>query len=242
MGDQVGTDGQEQQNPQGGLLDDPTLGDEDQGQDGPDDNQGQQNGDAPTGFAEQLAAMEQRLAASFQSEMDRRINQVVTRQRQGGGGGVQQDAQQQPRQGSGGGTATPVPAAADFREARYAYQAYVNDEIRFLSADERAYAADLAAAALPSRLTSGEDPDQAGRVVAADVAKRVKSLRAMYERRVVSALQKKGALAGDYGRPAGQPNTQQQIQSTGGNGDWSKGEERAKQMFAHRFAQNQQQN
>lgn len=252
---QQGQQGQQQDGGQGqgqpGLLNDPNFGGEPNPPIGPGQQPGQQQGQQQGQQGSQpvtLEQMQQLVQQSQQantSEIDRRINQLMGTLQQRGV--IQPQGQQQQGQGQQQQQQQPVqqqqsnagPAAADLRESRYSYRSYVNDSIRFLSAEERALADDMAQVALAERLEQGDDPDQAGRTVAASVAERTKQLRSVYEKQLTAEMIRKGILPQNYGQGQGQPNWQQHSQS-GGQGGYDKGAAIAQQMFADRLPQKTQ--
>jgi hypothetical protein len=156
-------------------------------------DQGEQQQTAPT--VESLQAQLTDMQSQFQSEVDRRVNQVVSTLRSEMARAQQAPPPQQqgappPQQQVSGGQST----SADLREARMVYREFVNESVKFLGPEERALAADLSAAQLQQAVTGGMDPDTAGRHVAAEVSKRIKDARGMYETSVVNALRRTGQL------------------------------------------------
>jgi hypothetical protein len=192
-----GTDGQQQQ---GSLLEadaDDLNGSNDDGQ---QQGQQQQTGQIDTNALVQQ--LEERLGSRFDAIADRRVNALLNAHRQSLGQQQQQGQQQQ--NGSPGvqngqqdqSQQQPRPASAsDLRAARLAFREYVGDEVKFISAEERAFAMDLGSALLVQQAQHGiDDEDRAGRTVAAEVAKKVKDLRKHYEDRTVAALRRRGVL------------------------------------------------
>jgi hypothetical protein len=174
-----------------------------------------------------VGQLEDRLGQRFDAIADRRVNAILGEMRrnqgqQQQGGGNDQGGQQQGQQQSG---SQPRTSQADLRAARLAFREYVGDEVRFISAEERAFAMDLGSALLVQQAQNGiDDEDRAGRTVAAEVAKKVKDLRKHYEDRTVAALRRRGALNENGG------GGQQSRQQSGGNGvgdqsAWQKGAE-----------------
>lgn len=176
-------------------------------------------------------------AQDVESAIDRRINAVLREIRQDRGQTSRGRGQQQAG-GSSNRTEQQTPAGPsreDMREARAAYREFVADEVRFLGNEERDFARAVAEARIRAGIARGDDPDDVGRDVAAEVAAEVKGLREFYEARVVSALKRKGLLPATTGskQQAGQ-----KVTPTGQAGSsWSKGESRAKSLFADRFQQ-----
>jgi hypothetical protein len=191
-GDQSGTGQQEQGQQPGGLLaGEAALQAEGEGQ--------QQTGEQSPPTVEGLRAELGELRGSFQSEVDRRVNQVVStlRGEMARLGSQQPPSAAQPPQPA----AVPSPVGppqqvsnADLREARMVYREYVNESLQFLGPQERALAQDLSQAQLLSAVQSGMDPDTAGRHVASQVTSRITEARGMYEQSVLNALRRSGQL------------------------------------------------
>jgi hypothetical protein len=191
-GDQSGTGQQQQSQAPGGLLaGEAALQAEGEGQQ-------QSSGEQAPATVEGLRAELDGLRTSFQSEVDRRVNQVVSTLR----GEMARLGPTQPPS-----AAQPPPIAAtpplagppqvsnaDLREARMVYREYVNESLQFLGPQERALAQDLSQAQLLSAMQSGMDPDTAGRQVASQVTARITDARGMYEQSVVNALRRSGQL------------------------------------------------
>lgn len=234
QGNQSGAEGQQQQPaPQG---------QEQQNQQGLLDAEAQQGEQPPEGgesldgdVMAQLTQQIQTLQATFQSEIDRRVNQVVSTLRREMGG--QQQGQQPQDHGSG---APPVQGAsvADVREARLEYRSAVEDEIRFLGAAERELASQIAAGLIRSELETGGDPDAVGRKVAKQVAAQIKSTRKLYEDKTVAALQRRGQLK-ESPTAQGQPLPSRQ-QTPGPGASYARAQQTAREMFPERFSQQQQ--
>jgi hypothetical protein len=231
-GDQGGDGGQ------GGSL----LEDEAGQHDGGGDEGGDEGGDGGDQGGQQFDpnAFEQRI----ESMLDRRINQVVstlTRRLggdsggqggdgdQGGQQGGQQDGQQQQTRVSG-------PSAADLREGRMVYRESCG--VKWLDNAERDHAATLAGHLVTQRIAAGDDPEQAGRTAAREVESTIKSLRSLYEKKTVSALQRKGLLPPD-GRGPGQPVRQGSTGKVGDTSSYQAGASKAQQLYADRLPQGQ---
>ena len=231
-----------------GLLDDEAENGGD-GNDGDGDGgDGGQNGGGNSGGSGGAqgfdpAAFEQRMTDTIQRRLDSAINTIsrrLTGQQggQGGGNGGQDGNGGGNDDGgnSGGGQQQAGPNASDSREARMVYREFVGGEIKFLGNEERDFAQTLATGLLRERLERGDDPEAAGRAVASEVAKQMKSLRGHYEKKVLSALRRQGKIPAD-GRGPGQP-----LQGGSAPGDASgfqKGQSRAQTMFAGRMPQQQ---
>jgi hypothetical protein len=202
-GGQQGDQGGQQQGGAGSLLESTAddLGAEGaQGGGGQQQQQQQGGGTGQVDVNSIVSQVTTALESRFDSIADRRVNAILREIR--GGGGQQQGGQQQQGGGSGDGgggqqqqqQAQQQPTL-DVRGARLSYREYIGDQITFISAEERAHAADLGAAMIAQRATEGAtDDERVGREVAAAVAKQVKGLREHYETRVVAALKKRGAL------------------------------------------------
>lgn len=182
------------------------------------------------------ADVEARLDKRLESLFDRRINAVLKEIRKGnapasdGKGDAPKDDQQAPR-----------TAAADQslpRAARLAYREYVADEIRFISTEERSHATELANAMIGdlARRDELDDEDRAGRQVATQVAKQIKSLRAHYEARTTAALRKRGLLTGEVrqGQPVPGGSGPGGTGGVGGMSEFEKGAALAKERTAAR--------
>jgi hypothetical protein len=188
---------------------------------------------------DQLAALQQQ----FASELDRRINQVVSTLRREMA--PQPDPQVAPPPAPQ--PAAPVapaqvgqsgPSPLDLQEARSVYRDFVGDQVTFLGPQEREFAQALASAEIASRIAAGERPESAGREAAGKVAGTVRELRDMYEKATVEALRKRGQLLQAAGGAPGAQPVPGQPQPGAGQG-WSAGQERARQMYANRLPQTQ---
>lgn len=157
-----------------------------------------------------VAQAEQR----FQSEVDRRVTQVV--QRFTGQQGAAPPAPPAPPAGGDGGgqqvqppaPAAPVVPQVNVREARSVGRETLSDALgNFLGPDERALATSLLAAEIGQRISSGEtDEDRIGQQAAQAVAEQIQKVRAMYETSTVAALRRRGALVDQPGQaPGGGP-------------------------------------
>lgn len=232
-----------------GLLDDEAEnggdGNDDGGQGG-DGGQQQGGGDSgQQGGGQQFdaQAFEERITDQINRRLDSAINTISRRlsgqqqgQQGGGNGGGGQDGQQGGGQNgggdSGGGQQSGGPSASDSREARMVYREYVGDAIKFLGNEERDFAQGLASGLLRERLERGDDPETAGRAVASEVAKQMKTLRSHYEKKVLSALRRQGKIPAD-GRGPGQPT--QGGSAPGDASGFQKGQSKAATMFAGRL-------
>jgi len=222
----------QQQDDQGGgsLLEesaDDLNDDGQQQQEGDDDGQQQTQG---VDVAEIVSQLEERLGARFDAIADRRVNQLLRRQRQGGqGSGGQQRSQQQQEE------SPPTSSPEVVRATRLAFREYVADEVKFISSEERAFAMDLGAALMAQEANRGiEDEDEVGRRLAKDVAQRVKTLRKHYEDRTVAALKRKGLLPEKEGQPLRSVSGPKGTQT-----EFEKGAELAKQRFGGRLPSQQ---
>jgi hypothetical protein len=185
------------------------------------------------------------MQAQFASELDRRINQVVSTLRREMSVPQQHQppapAQPVPAEPARPAAQVPVlvgPSPLDLQEARSVYREFVADQVTFLGPQEREFAQSLASAEIMARLGSGDRPEVAGRDVAGRVAATVKSLRDMYEKATVEALRKRGQLQQTPGTaPGAQPIPGQPLPGAGQG--WADGEVRARQMYANRLPQAQ---
>jgi hypothetical protein len=151
---------------------------------------------APT--VESLQAALGEMRGSFQAEVDRRVNQVVSTLR-----GEMAQMGQQPSAVPVAPPAAPLPSpagppqtsSADLREARMVYREFVGESLQFVGPQERALAQDLSSMQLLQAIQSGMDPDTAGRHVASQVTSRILDARGMYEASVVNALRRSGRLS-----------------------------------------------
>jgi len=162
---------------------------------------------------EQLTAIVQQVTTavqgSFQSEMDRRINQIVQRGRVPAGQQPPQQGQQQQD--------TPPPAStgsADERDARSAYREAWSDLGMRLAPEERQWVNAALPGLIRNSLAATGDPDSAGTQVAEQVQTQVRSLRKYYQDATVRALDQRGAL--DRSRLKGQVNSPHQNGGGGG--------------------------
>lgn len=186
--------------------------DDDDDDDGDDGGTGSDD-DVDTIVAKAVAQATKKLEKQFDSIADRRVNAILKEIRKGSGKG----------KGSDGDGASRGGEDDDLhREARIGLREYLNDEIRFLSADERKLAMSLGQMEIAQ--ASGDDADQIAAAAASSVAGQIRSLRKMYEQRTVKALKKRGALKERPGQPG-----------KGGDGvgresELAKGAEKAKAM------------
>jgi hypothetical protein len=173
---------------------------------------GQQGGGQQQGQPLTLEAVQQLLGqqqAAFQSELDRRVNQIVNgrgRQQNGGQGNGQQGNGQQ------NGQEPPVqqPSAPavdwqreqDIREARSAFREYVGDAVKFLGPDERALAHALGQQALSS-VSDIASPDIVGKQIADSVASQLTKVRELYKNATINVLKAKGQYVEEPGTAPG---------------------------------------
>jgi hypothetical protein len=166
-----------------------------------------------------LAGLEQRVT----SQLDNRINGVVSTLRREFGGQQPQPQQfqqqpvagQPPQQQQWQQPAQPVqpqqpagPAPADVREARSVFRDAIGTGFTFVDPVERELAAALALPHLTEHLGNGADPDTAGARAATAVADQLRKLRGVYERATVTVLTNQGRLTpapGTEQRQAGMP-------------------------------------
>lgn len=209
--------------------------DDDDGGDGEDHDslfdgdEGDDDGDGGGGD-DLTPAMQAAIEREANRIADRRINQILSdRDRDRRGSTRDRDRDRDDEETRSGRVRVRDSA---LREARLAYREYVGDEVKFVSREERAYAADLAAGLLRDRLAAGEDVEDAGRAVARDVAGRVQALRRTYERGVIDRLKSRGHLPGDF-KVKSQPKRSEDKPGPGST--FKKGEERAREQFPERF-------
>lgn len=169
-------------------------------------------------------AASQQIIQQTQAEIDRRINQLVQRNRRGTEETQQQAGTQ--RQAHVG------PDPADVRDARAVFREALADQGLRLSDEERQLVMPGVSALIRSELGSDADPDSAGARVAKQVATQIRGLRQHYQARTVSALEKLGALDRSKLKPG-------QVAETGGaqrqqRMDWAAGEAKARELMARR--------
>lgn len=199
---------------------------------GQGEQQGQQQQQTQQGQVDMqtlIQQLEERLGQRFDAIADRRVNAILNEMRRTGQTPGQQTEQQQqqppPAQQSAPGQST----AAVERAARLAFREYIGDELRFINAEERAFAMDLGQSLIREQAGPDADEDRVGRDVARSVADRVKKLRKTYEDLTVAGLRQRGALVERPGQPpranVGAPNAS----------EYDRGQQLAKERLASRF-------
>ena len=180
------------------------LGDEggaggNDGEDDDDDNGEGGEGEGGKKTLEQLvaagiAAALPQIQASFQSEMDRRIN-----------GAVKKVAGKTPAPKDGDNDEDPVAApVADVRGARVAFREYLPDEIKFFSTEERELGMAFGQSQIKAAALAGfDDEDEVGKNVATATAEFIKKARNLYSARTRRVLKQQGALKDQPAGPAG---------------------------------------
>ncbi len=192
--------------PFAGLFDDIDLSGQNGGQQGGGQGSGQQGGQGAPPNGDWVSRQE------MNSEIDRRVNQVVQtlnrryqqgRQQQGNQGGGQQGGQnggqqhgQQGQQGQHDHAPATDPGAV--REARMAFREYLNDEFKPISPVEREFAVNIGTAVLGSRDLVDADPDQVGRDVAKQTAQAMLAARKAVRDATIAQLRKAGAFTQEF--------------------------------------------
>lgn len=175
--------------------------DEDGDEDGDDDEDGSDGGTGVGTGTQDIAsivskAVTEALAAqarATESEIDRRINGALTKQRKA------------PAGDDGAGAQTPAAApAADIRGARLAFREYLPSEMKFLSTEERKMATEYGMSLLKVAAAEGfTDEDTAGKKAAEQTALFFQKSRQFYSKRTKDALAKQGALKQQGGGQTG---------------------------------------
>lgn len=223
------------------LNDDEDDEDEADGEeDDEDDEDGEDGGDKgkqkPKSKPLSQTAVNKLLAdqqAKFQSEMDRRINQVVRKLKSGTddkagdgkGGGKAGQGKQQEADGD------EQLRRLDAREARMAMRDSLGGATSGWTEAEKQLAADLGKAQLPGLLET-DDPDEAGSKAAAAAVEKVAALRTEIEKALVAKLKRKGLLKTDGQPGGGSPSGQRQPRNANTSDQMTKAKDRAARMNA----------
>lgn len=182
-----------------GVDEDLDLNLDDDGDGGSDDDDSDDDGGGE-GQGEQLSIQEQieagiaaalpTITRTFQSEMDRRINSAVAKNRnRAPGKPAGKDKDEDNDQGG-------AAVVADVRGARIAFREYLPESIKLLSGEERALASEFGQAQIKARALAGfEDEDEVGREVAEATADFLKKARSFYSNRTKRVLEKNGLLS-----------------------------------------------
>lgn len=227
----------------GGLLD----GEAAAGGDGGDGGSGDGGGEGGSGD-DQVKQIVDAVTGRFTSEIDRRINGLITTLdrkygTQGGSGGQQggnQNGGQSGDGGNGGGGQSAAAGggvvAADLREGRSEYRDAMSD-FKFLGNEEREHALRLAQTVIRDRLEAGDDPVTAGQAAARTVTDEVKGLRTLYETKTIAALKRTGVINEDALPGPGKQQTQGS-KIPGQESSFKKGQEAAQRLVGHRMPAN----
>jgi hypothetical protein len=214
------------------------------GDDGGDDGDNGDDGDGDDDDEKLTPALKALISKEANRIADKRINQALAKRgnrRAGRRDNADDDGDGDDDKGGNGGKPKGKqetgPTSADLREARLVYRDFVRDEIEFIDNDERAFAADLAQGMLRDRLADHEDVEEAGEAVATEVAKRVRTLRANYQKATIAGLKRRGVLPKDWKSTDKGGQQKRGPASRGTQAALDEGARRAQQVRPGRFAQ-----
>jgi hypothetical protein len=213
-------------------LDDDASGTDSDDEDDDDADGGQSGAGGSRSIEQQIAdgiaAALPSIQASFQSEIDRRVNGALNKVR-----GKAPAKKDDDGDGTDQGRTAPV---ADVRGARIAFREYLPDTIKLLGPEERSFANDYGQNLIRARAHSGfDDEDQTGREVAEATAEQIRKLRSFYSARTKRVLEAQGALVAQGGGQA--PNGTAAPSSLGSA--FEAAQKKDRELFPHRYADKQ---